>query len=253
MFKGDTMKKDKTLKIIFFAIAALLLLYNAAMLIINGYALGLLVTFCYMVGFFLYGLFWEKLKRFKVLNIICICAVIVPVILSIALYSYGSHDNVRYDEDAAIVLGSGIQGESVPPSLQNRLNKAVEYTEKNPKAVIVVSGGQGRDEVIPEALAMERYLLEKGVAKEKIIKEDKSTSTYENFSFSQSNLNERFPNGFSVAFVTSDYHVFRANLVAKSMGFEVRHLGAKILWYTAPLNYLREILANGVYIIRCTI
>lgn len=247
------MKKDKTVKTIFFTLSALLFVYIAVMLIINGYSLGLLITFWYMAGFFLYGLFWEKLKCFKVLKVICACAVILPVVLSLALYTYGSHDNVRYDEDAVIVLGSGIQGESVPPSLKNRLNKAVEYSKKNPEAVIVVSGGQGKDEIIPEALAMERYLIQNGVDKDKIIKEDKSFSTYENFLFSEKKLKEHFPNGFTAAFATSDYHIFRASLVAKSMGFEVRHLGAKILWYTAPLNYLREIPANIVYAIRCVL
>ena len=103
----------------------------------------------------------------------------------ICVYSFGFTDTVTYKEDAVIVLGAGLRGENLSLILRNRLDAAVEYYNENPEAVIVVSGGQGPDEDIPEAEAMERYLYEQGVPLNKIIKEDKSTSTEENFKFSK--------------------------------------------------------------------
>jgi uncharacterized SAM-binding protein YcdF (DUF218 family) len=67
--------------------------------------------------------------------------------------------------------------------------------------VLIVSGGQGRQENIAEALAMGRYLTEKGVPAEQIFKEEKSTSTYENFLFSKDILEQKFPQGYSAVFI----------------------------------------------------
>ena len=129
------------------------------------------------------------------------------------------------------------------PDLAYRLDRAVEYHEKNPDAIIVVSGGKGTDEEISEALAMERYLSAKGVYSEKIIKEDKSTSTYENFAFSSKIIQQKLGTDYSVAFITNKFHVYRAEKLAESVGLNAAHLGADIEWYNVPTNYMRELIA----------
>ena len=53
----------------------------------------------------------------------------------------------------------------------HRLGKAVD-ANRNYKAIIIVSGGQGPQEDITEALAMERYLKNKGIPQERIIKKN---------------------------------------------------------------------------------
>ena len=48
----------------------------------------------------------------------------------------------------------------------------------------------------------------------------------------------------SVVFVTNAYHVYRSSYYAKAEGFtEISHLGTDIIWYTVPMNYMREMLA----------
>lgn len=47
-----------------------------------------------------------------------------------------------------------------------------------------MSGGQGPDEVISEALAMKNYAVEMNIPEEDILMEDKSTNTKENLLFS---------------------------------------------------------------------
>lgn len=158
-----------------------------------------------------------------------------------------AHDEPENGADALIVLGCGIHGERVSLTLSYRLDRAIEYLNENPNTLVVVSGGQGSGEDISEAEAMRRYLEAHGIAAERIIKEDKSTSTEENFIFSREILEGLFPNGAKYAFVTTNFHVMRAELVAKKLGFEVNGFGAKDVYYTAPNNYMREALAVAYY------
>ncbi|MBP3195743.1 MAG: YdcF family protein [Butyrivibrio sp.] len=85
-----------------------------------------------------------------------------------------------YDKDFIIILGCGIRKDgSLTPLLRGRVDSALDFEKEQfeasgKHAVFVPSGGQGTDEVIPEGEAMERYLCEKGVPKERILREDKS-------------------------------------------------------------------------------
>ena len=72
---------------------------------------------------------------------------------------------VKKEPQTIIILGSGLFGDKVPPLLAQRLDKGLAIYEKfNRKPVIIVSGGQGDDELISEAEAMARYLMEKDLA-----------------------------------------------------------------------------------------
>jgi vancomycin permeability regulator SanA len=156
---------------------------------------------------------------------------------------YGLVDTVTYKEKALIVLDAGIHGEAVSMPLKYRLDAAVTYQIKNPEAVIVVSGGQGSGELITEALAMEKYLIKCGVARNKIIKEELSTSTYENFMFSKALLKQHFKQDVPVVFISNDFHLFRAQQISRITGMNATHLGAGLSFYMLPVVYVREVLA----------
>lgn len=150
--------------------------------------------------------------------------------------------------DAIIVLGAGLNGASPSPILKLRLEKALEYQNENPAAVIVVSGGQGRDEIVSEAAAMKEYLLANGVDSSKILMEDRSGSTKENFVFSREILDEYFEgNEYSVLFVTTGFHVPRAGYYAKKAGLDADSLASAGIGYLIPLHYLREYAATAYY------
>ena len=89
----------------------------------------------------------------------------------------------RDKTDYLMILGAGLRGEVPSTALYQRLDASLEYIELNPNVKIVVSGGRGPGETITEAEAMKRFLIKHGVAKELIIKEEKSTSTLENMKF----------------------------------------------------------------------
>ena len=94
-------------------------------------------------------------------------------------------------EQVMIVLGAGLRKDKPSMLLRYRLDKAYAYAAEHPDLLIVTSGGQGRDEWIPEGQAMRDYLIEKGLPADRVLAENKSTSTEENFAFSLDILKER--------------------------------------------------------------
>ena len=100
----------------------------------------------------------------------------------------------KKDFDYVIIHGSGLlEGDRVPKLLQDRLDKAIEVYRQDPTPPkLIPSGGQGSDESIPEAEAMKRYLLSKGIPEEDILPEERSTTTLENLRYSQEIINS-FP------------------------------------------------------------
>ena len=166
-----------------------------------------------------------------------------------AMLGSAAHKKADYGKDVLIVLGCAVRGERVSLTLKLRLDAALEYLEHSPNTAVIVSGGKGDGENISEAEAMKRYLAAHGIDESRIITEDKSTSTWENFKFSKMILDQRFP-GASAAFVTTNFHVYRAGRVAIMNGIEAEGYGAKDVWYTAPNNYMRESIAVAVYKLR---
>ena len=54
-------------------------------------------------------------------------------------------------------------------------------------------------------------------------------------------MKEKLGNDFFVAFVSNRFHIYRAEILAKSLGINATHLGAGIQWHTVPANYVREV------------
>ena len=165
------------------------------------------------------------------------------LIFSLFLAIYGNRSTVSFDEDVLIVLGAGVVGEEVNPSLASRLETAVEYFNQNPDTIIIVSGGLGDRASITEAEVMKRYLASRGIPLECIIKEEESTSTYENFIFTREILEEEFLDDVTDAFITNAFHIYRPAYIARHVGLDVNHLGAPMPLYLAIPNYLRKMLA----------
>ena len=147
------------------------------------------------------------------------------------------------EENATVVvLGCRVYGERASLMLRERLDAAYEYLNDHPKAVCVVSGGQGSGEDISEAECMYRYLVEKGIESKRIYKEDRSTSTEENMKFSldiikENNLDE------SVAIITNEFHLYRAGVIAKDCGLSFGTVPAKTAGWLFPTYYVRELYA----------
>ena len=187
----------------------------------------------------------SQIKKRWVVNLIKIVFVAIVVvvigIVSMLIY-FGANETATFDEDAVIVLGAGIHGEKVSLTLKLRLDRAVEYWNENPDSIIVVTGGQGPQEDIPEALAMQRYLIANGIPEDVIVMEDKSTSTLENFENAKVILDDRFDDEYETAFITNSFHVYRAGKIATLAGLDSNSFPADTVWYTTPVVYAREVL-----------
>ncbi len=171
-----------------------------------------------------------------------ISCIAVYVLSLLAVYSLSAvfnlfHLKKKRDADYIIVLGAGIIGSRVTPLLAARIEKGIELLCYNPNAVLIMSGGQGSGEDIPESKAMADYALDKGVDVEKIILEQKSVSTQENLCFSRELMNKQKP---QIIIVTTAYHVFRALILAKQQGIRCVGFGAKTKWYFTLNAFIRE-------------
>jgi len=184
------------------------------------------------------------------LRLTAILAIIVVLALFLSVYIYGRSDTATHKEDALIVLGCRVVGTTPTRSLAFRLDRAIRYHQRNPDAVIVVSGGKGPDEGCSEAEAMANYLMDAGVPATSILQEDRSTSTKENFALSKAVLDEHFDRPYTVAFVSNDYHIFRSRLIGRDNGFkEITYVGAATPIGTFYSSGFRELCAIVNYII----
>lgn len=236
----------KILRAVLFLLGVALIVNASVMLIVANRNLGIIMTGLLGVLFTAMGCLYNKVLIKLPLAVKCLIAaafVFLTVGIS-SVYIYGSTDSVSYDEELVIVLGAGLHGDKISTTLKNRLDKALEYYDKNPQAVIAVTGGQGPDELIPESEAMYNYLVENGVPREKIIKEDRSTSTFENFEFIKEISEETVGKNPKTLYITDDFHIYRAGLIAEKAGFEnCGHIHSSAPIYTAVSNGLRELSA----------
>lgn len=139
-----------------------------------------------------------------------------------------------------IVLGAGIKADGSPTlSLVNRLERGVTYAAEHPDTTIIVSGGQGSNEPMPEAQAMAQYLKNRGVDPKRIIIEDKSTSTMENFKYSKELIGDQK----EIAFITNEFHIFRSCILARRNGLTAYGYGSPTPGIVLVNCYLREFFA----------
>ena len=150
----------------------------------------------------------------------------------------GFNESGEKNLDYIVVLGAQLKNSGPSRVLRMRLDKAYDYLVENPDTIVIVSGGQGSNEPDTEAEGMKTYLVSKGIEHERIIKEDRSTSTVENVTYSRSFLDA---SNDKVGIVTSNFHVFRAIKLAKKAGYQnVCGIAAPSYPFLQPNNMLRE-------------
>lgn len=149
--------------------------------------------------------------------------------------------------DAVMVLGCRIYGETPSPFLIGRIDRALELYNEGFGRYIIVTGGMGPGEAITESEASKRYLISKGISEDKIIMEDKSTSTMENLIYSKEKIKEN--NIGSVVIVSNKYHLKRASLMAKKVGINASFSGVFLSRHKSYeiSGFFREILALGKF------
>lgn len=185
----------------------------------------------------------KKVARILLTLLLCVSVVMVaaaeiPVIVA-----------SRGDEEAEapylVVLGAGLNGSYPSLSLIERLVAAEGYLQAHPEAVAILSGGQGPGEDITEAQGMCNWLVARGIDRTRLLLEERSTSTEENLRFSFDIIRARGDDpADGVAIVSSEYHLYRAKLMAEKLGAAPYGVAGKTTYFALQANYmLREAFA----------
>ncbi|MBA9084091.1 uncharacterized SAM-binding protein YcdF (DUF218 family) [Fontibacillus solani] len=145
--------------------------------------------------------------------------------------------------DAGILLGAAMWGDQPSPGLEERLQLSLKDYRDGKFQVFILTGGLDRPEYrYTEAEGMAIYLEAHGVPRDKILLENKATSTYENLKFSKEIMEEH---GLKTALImTHTYHGNRALEISQMLGYSDPKLSlteTKVLKPTQKTA--REILA----------
>ncbi len=217
---------------------------------IPGYSFSALVCCCLIgiIAFYtlangLFPRFPEVVTVLRRIFTVCLCLGLAVVAVTegiIIRYGFGGP---WQDVDQVIVLGAKVWDSGPSVSLMDRIYAAEQYLKENPEDTVIVSGGQGPDEPMTEAKAMFDELVRLGIEPERIILEDKATSTWENLNFSldliQQTTGQR-PKKIGV--LSSEYHLFRASLFARKCGVEFVGIPAKTSRLPQKINhFMREV------------
>ena len=151
------------------------------------------------------------------------------------------------DVDLLVVAGCRVQPDGTPSEcLRNRTRGAVEAWRAHPSARILFTGGIGAGPV-SEAEAASRYAVGLGLPAERILLEQRSTSTEENAQLAAEALAGE-PVG-RVVVVTDSYHVLRARLVFAHYFDDVDAVGVCPGPRSRLRGAVREVFAVAAYLV----
>ena len=252
----STSKKDKLKKAFFIFVLVLgclgVLATIIALPVSTSISLGTVFPAIVGVVFIAYGI--VKLKRKKklisikwlrvtVTAIVCIGVALFLAVEGIVI-AYANLPEPDEDVNYCIVLGAGIFPDGrLSLSLTGRLDRAYEYLSEHEDVVCVVTGGKGGTEPVAEAYAMKDYLVDMGIDEARILTEPDSYSTHENMTNTAAVMEENYPALEKTAvIITNDFHIFRAQLVAKNRGITGYGIGCKTPLRVLVTSYMREFL-----------
>jgi uncharacterized SAM-binding protein YcdF (DUF218 family) len=93
-------------------------------------------------------------------------------------------------------------------------------------------------------------MVEHGVDEGRVYAEEQATNTNENFIYSKQIIDEAIGDDAKIAFVTTNFHVYRAGRVAAAQGVDAVGIPADDVWYLRLNNFLRECVGICVYALR---
>lgn len=177
----------------------------------------------------------------KYIFIIALCVLLLTIFKLREIYAAGKTKISA--QKVIIVLGCRVRGDEPSLSLIKRVDAAYKFLLFNPESVAILSGGQGKDENISEAQCMQQLLYARGISKNRLILEDRSTSTDENIRFSLQII-ETLDLDRNVAIATSEYHQKRAANICKKYGLNSTPVSSKTKRTLLPTFLLRELFAE---------
>lgn len=174
-------------------------------------------------------------------GIVAACLVLTVLVETVFMCIYAHRDAPKSEQPPVlIVLGCQVNPDGPSLLLRERINTAYDYLTAHSDAVCIASGGQGTDEVMPEAQCIYQELVAMGIDPRRIYVEDRSTTTRENLAFCKE-IMARENLGNTAVLVTNSWHELRAQLIAQDLGLEVGAEGADTPLWLLPAFYIREL------------
>ncbi len=192
-------------------------------------------VFAVAVRFCWWAILPKVLKRIFIICVIAACA-IFAMVEGLILSGFGVKSTKGLDY--ITVLGAQVHDYGPSVVLKYRLDTAIHYLNENPETVCIVSGAQGFNEPFTEAEGMARYLEQRGIPSERILREELAENTTGNIKYtmeiikeksslspngstltgSESSVNESLPQDkqITLGIVTNNFHLFRALHIAKA-------------------------------------
>ncbi len=146
----------------------------------------------------------------------------------------------RKTYDAILLLGLRLHGDgTATPELKLRVEKAAACYRQGLAPVIIACGGLTEGIPRREADVMADMLTASGVPESAVIREGESTVTRENILNAIPLMGGA--RGRRALVVSSDYHIFRARLICRSLGLRADGRGARLpLSRYTPNLYILE-------------
>ncbi|MCR4796097.1 MAG: YdcF family protein [Ruminococcus sp.] len=184
---------------------------------------------------------WEKPLGKVLISLVgafTVVSVVLAVFISVFMVK-ASDDPPRDENTTIVVLGCKVKNGAPSRMLARRLEAAYDYLSEHESVCAVVSGGKGDDEAISEAQCMKEWLVNKGIAPERIYMEDRSVNTEENLRFSKEIISA---NGLpeKITLVTDSYHQLRAEMIAEKQDIKAYNISGYTSWYLVPTYWVRE-------------
>ncbi len=166
----------------------------------------------------------------------------LPVTVFAVKEAIASKGNAKGEKDYVLILGHALKNNAPTEVLTLRCEKAAEYLKEHKSTVAIACGGiRGEGQTKSEAEVIRELLMEKGIEEDRIILEDKSTTTAENFYNAKKLMNESGKT--QVALLSSSYHLLRARALAKECGIEAETVAAVTPKNVRARCYIKEFIA----------
>ena len=178
-------------------------------------------------------------------------AVLISAVVFIACEMKAHKGNAEGEKDYLLILGCRVRGNEAEETLYMRCEKAAEYLNAHKNTVAIACGGIVHDDqYISEAQVISEILVSKGVERERIILEDKSRTTVENFVNARKIIDGMGDfDADKIALLSSDFHLLRSTLIAKKTGLSCQTVSAPSPKKELLKNYIREFFCFIVFFI----
>jgi uncharacterized SAM-binding protein YcdF (DUF218 family) len=136
----------------------------------------------------------------------------------VAIRAQAVHDEAR-PADAIVVFGAAEYNGTPSPVYKARLDHAFDLELHGLAPLVITTGGNGGDPRFTEGAVGRDYLIQQGVAADKIIADTQSETTWENVQAAERILRQRHAR--TCLAVSDGFHLYRIKLMLRSLGITV--------------------------------